>query len=303
MHPFFSVIIPLYNKEKSVASTLDSVLQQSFRDYEIIVVNDGSTDHSRQVVEHYIESHQSHPIRLINKENGGAASARNLGIKESHGQYIALLDADDLWLEHYLMIQYNLIKDFPNKSLYYTGYSAIGHNGVIERTGEYAKHFRGELSNPWAFPMKPCTNTAVFTPKDAMEVGLFDEKLIRSQDVDMWYRLILYGGAAADSIEGAVYRLAAENRLSKVIVPIDNYVVSKIPYYKKYRDCNPEFRKYFDDYMAGHLSGYLRRPQYRLQARHLMGYLDMSVISKSKRMRLRFPYFFYFYDKIKRLLK
>ena len=302
MQPFFSVVIPLYNKEKSVSSTLDSVLNQSFRDYEIIIVNDGSTDHSREAVELYMESHPSAPIRLINKKNGGSASARNLGIIESKGHYIALLDADDLWLEHYLQAQAELVKDFPNKSLYYTGYSTIGTDGLEERTGDYAKHFRGELSNPWIFPMKPCSSVVVFTKDDAIQVGLFDEKLIRAQDIDMWWRLILLRGAAADSQDGAIYRLTAENRMSHVVVPLNQTIVSKISYYKKYREQDPEFRKFFDNEMAVRVSAFLRRPKSHFQARQLANQLDMSVLSKDKRWRIRFPFFFYFYDKVRHLL-
>ena len=303
MQTFFSVVIPLYNKAESIISTLDSILGQSFRDFEILIVDDGSTDNSCQVVEQYIDSRQpEQSIRLIRKKNGGVASARNRGIMESSGKYIALIDADDLWLEHYLSTQAELIKDFPNKALYYTCYSAIRDNCIEERTGDYYKQFRGELSNPWSFPIKPWTSVVVFTKNDAVTVGMFDEQLLRSQDLDMWWRLILLRGAAIDTQDCAVYRLAAENRISQIPVPLSNYICSKIPYYKKYRESDFDFRKFFDNQMADRLGFYLRRPRYHFQARKLARQLDMSVLPKEKRIRLRFPIYFQLLSMFKRFI-
>ena len=89
----FSVIIPLYNKEKSVSSTLQSVLNQTFKKFEVIVVDDGSTDGSYDVVKQFKDER----IRLIQKENGGVSSARNRGIQETKYDHVAFLDADDVW--------------------------------------------------------------------------------------------------------------------------------------------------------------------------------------------------------------
>ena len=92
MQPFFSIIIPLYNKENAIEKTLKSVFNQSFTDYEVIVINDGSTDKSKEKVYAFSDSR----LRLISTENKGVSQARNLGISESKGKLIAFLDADDL---------------------------------------------------------------------------------------------------------------------------------------------------------------------------------------------------------------
>lgn len=86
-----SVVIPLYNKRQSIANTLQSVLSQTYSCFEIVVVDDGSTDDSAEIVRQFRDER----IRLIQKENGGVCSARNLGIRESKGEFVALLDADD----------------------------------------------------------------------------------------------------------------------------------------------------------------------------------------------------------------
>src|SRR5690554_3129002 len=98
-----TVIIPLYNKERSILKTVSSVLTQSFTEFELLIVNDGSTDNSLQMV----SSLKDPRLRIINKENGGVSSARNTGIKEATNEWIALLDADDLWKEDHLKNFYN----------------------------------------------------------------------------------------------------------------------------------------------------------------------------------------------------
>ena len=98
--PFFSVVIPLYNKEDTVLRALESVRQQTFNDFEVIVVNDGSTDNSYYVIEHYDKL----KIKLLNQENKGVSFARNRGVEEAKAELIAFLDADDEWKTvcHYL---------------------------------------------------------------------------------------------------------------------------------------------------------------------------------------------------------
>ena len=92
-----SIVIPLYNKERAIINTLQSVLAQTYTDCEIIIVDDGSTDNSLNVVHKRISELENERIRVIHKKNGGVSSARNRGIKEAKGEYVALLDGDDLW--------------------------------------------------------------------------------------------------------------------------------------------------------------------------------------------------------------
>ena len=92
--PKVSIIVPLFNKSKYIAATLESILQQKFDDYEVIIINDGSTDESPQIVEEYAE--KDHRICLINIPNGGVSNARNVGLKYARGEWIQFLDGDDL---------------------------------------------------------------------------------------------------------------------------------------------------------------------------------------------------------------
>lgn len=96
--PVFSVIIPAYNSERYITSALDSVRCQTYKDYEIIVINDGSTDNTPKIVSSYIEKYKdSCPIKMFHQENKGVGGARNTGTNNADGRYIALLDQDDIW--------------------------------------------------------------------------------------------------------------------------------------------------------------------------------------------------------------
>ena len=120
--PLFSVIIPLYNKENYIQQTIESVLQQTVTDFELLVVNDASTDNSVSVVSKISDSR----IKLVeNAKNVGLSATRNHGISKASGKIIALLDADDLWLPNFLeTIQY-LHKTFPEASIYGTDYAEM----------------------------------------------------------------------------------------------------------------------------------------------------------------------------------
>ncbi len=102
--PFFSVVIPSYNREKSIEATLDSVARQKFRDFECIVVDDGSTDKTCQLAQRYPF------VRLIQQDNTGPGAARNTGIQASAGAYVAFLDSDDIWFPWTLQHYFNVIK-------------------------------------------------------------------------------------------------------------------------------------------------------------------------------------------------
>ena len=117
--PFFSIIIPLYNKEKFIENTIQSVLGQSFEDFELIVVNDGSTDTSLELVNKLKDKR----IKTYSISNAGVSKARNFGIQKATSKLIVFLDADDLWKNNHLQELYNLRKAHPHCGLYTMGYT------------------------------------------------------------------------------------------------------------------------------------------------------------------------------------
>ena len=180
----FSIVIPLYNKENSIQSTLKSILSQTYQKFEIVVVDDGSTDESAQKVLEISDER----IRLIRKENGGVCSARNKGIIESKYDYIALLDADDTWDENYLNEQACMIKDFPNAKMWGVNYAEIS-NGELARylpTG-LSKNYRGYVEDYFYIKGRIsdlfCSSSVVVKREVFDDVGFFDERI-------KWTRLI-----------------------------------------------------------------------------------------------------------------
>ena len=121
----FSVVVPLYNKENCIRMTLESVKKQSFKDYEVIVVDDGSTDCSLEEARKI----KSENITIIHQQNQGVSVARNTGILHAQGQYIAFLDADDEWEPDYLKTIDHLIEKYPESDMYVTAYRIDMGNG------------------------------------------------------------------------------------------------------------------------------------------------------------------------------
>lgn len=213
-----SVVIPLYNKEKSIAQTLKSVLAQTYTDYEIIVVDDGSTDNSFEVVRSAIQplTHSSH-IRLISKDNGGVSSARNRGIQEAKGEYIALLDADDQLDKDYLAEQMRMINDFPAAAMWGINFAELNHGKLIRRLEtDLPDGYRGYVENYFQMPKRIsdlfCSSSVVIRREVFDKVGMFDERIKYSEDSDMWFRIIANYPVAFYDQYMVWYLYDAENR-------------------------------------------------------------------------------------------
>ena len=112
----FSVIMPLYNKAPYVSKAIRSILNQSFSDFELVIVDDGSTDESAEIAEQTIEGNKN--CRLIRQENTGVSTARNNGVSVSNGDYLCFLDADDWWEQTYLESMNQLIEDYQDAGAY-----------------------------------------------------------------------------------------------------------------------------------------------------------------------------------------
>ena len=187
-----SIVIPLYNKEQSITSTLQTVLKQTFQDFEIVIVDDGSTDHSVEEVNKVVDPR----IRLIQQPNAGVSSARNRGIEEAKGEYIAFLDADDEWKPEYLETQYNLTQQYLDCSVFACNYEFRDIQGNVRSTIIRKLPFTGEygvLSN--YFEVASCSHpplwtSAVMVKKDAIRsVGGFPVGIKSGEDLLTWARL------------------------------------------------------------------------------------------------------------------
>lgn len=190
----FSVIIPLYNKRDRVEQSLRSVFAQTFQPYEIVIVNDGSTDGSEQIVEQI-----NHPlIRLIHQTNAGVSAARNKGIEEAKGDWIAFLDADDEWKPDFLDNMQMLAMTYPQCEVLASAYEMQDYSGARKSIILRKIPFKGEhgiLSN--YFEVASCSNppicaSAVVVKKDAIQsIGGFPVGIKSGEDLLTWARLAL----------------------------------------------------------------------------------------------------------------
>jgi len=174
-----SVIIPVYNAEHSIVRCLDSVSSQTLMaDYQILVINDGSTDDSKLLVEKYIDEHPGLNIILIDKPNGGVSSARNMGLKMAQGDYIALLDSDDAWLSTKMELQVGIMESNPQ--IEYLGCNLVGQYMHVfgVRIKKLSKIKYKTLFIKWY----PQTSTVLFKRNILNTVGLYDEYMTHGED-------------------------------------------------------------------------------------------------------------------------
>jgi glycosyltransferase involved in cell wall biosynthesis len=209
--PRVSVIIPTYNRARLVTQTIDSVLAQTYPDFEVIVVDDGSTDNTRAVLAHY-----GARIKYIYQENQGQPAARNKGLLASQGEYLLLLDSDDLVLLNKLELQASFLEAWPDFGLVYSGWQFI--NQVGEILGEVRPNKQGQLLKDLLLRKFNFPIHAALVRRDCFDrAGLFDESLLRGDDADMWRR-IAKAGYAFGCIEQPLiqYRIHQDGLYSSV---------------------------------------------------------------------------------------
>ncbi len=225
-----SVIIPTYNVCKFIDKTLDSVLTQTYSDFEVIVVDDGSTDQTVSIIKQYCGKHPE-KIRLILKENSGPGSARNVGIRAAAGEYIAFIDADDLWLPQKLEKQIAYFKTQSSEvGLVYTDARKFDDDGIWVLPEKY----RRKRSEGWIYKellkRNMIPNQSVIARKKCFDdVGLFDESLELIEDHDMWLRIAMkYKIVFLDEVL-SLYREQSQGRSKKVETTIkrSNGVIEK----------------------------------------------------------------------------
>jgi glycosyltransferase involved in cell wall biosynthesis len=193
--PIVSVIIPLYNSERTVGETLRSVLAQSLRDFEVIVVNDGSTDHGVEVVRTFPDPR----VRLVHQENRGLAGARNTGIRHAAGRYLALIDADDLWHPEKLAEHVRLLDADPGIGVAFSQSRLIDNAGTplgLIQSPATLQFSAAEVfcRNPIGNGSAPVLRRAVFDDivfHDTARGRLcwFDESFRQSEDIECWTRI------------------------------------------------------------------------------------------------------------------
>lgn len=189
-----SVIIPAYNAAPYISETLDSIFAQTFADYEVVIVNDGSPDtiELEGALEPYLNR-----IVYLKQENRGAGAARNAGLMAARGEFIAFLDADDLWLPDYLKEQIKFIRE-GNYDFVYADALLFGQSPLAGRTFMQIAPSHGEVTfqSLISAQCNVITSGVVARRQLILDVGMFDEQLRNSQDFELWVRLVRNGARA-----------------------------------------------------------------------------------------------------------
>lgn len=224
--PAVSVVIPLYNKGPYIARALNSVLAQTFQDFEVIVVDDGSTDDGAEVV----RSFEDPRIRLIQQENRGVSAARNRGIEAARAELVAFLDADDEWLPGFLEIVLELREKYPDAGAYFTGYIEYTKAGReantdiygISETSQY-----GVLPSYFASTTKgafPIRSSNVLIPKNVFDIiGKFALGEWWGEDSDMWGRIALRYPVVYHSEKCSIYHGEIQNRTCTKLKAVEEH--------------------------------------------------------------------------------
>ena len=249
--PNFSVIIPLYNKERDIQKTLDSLLKQSFTDFEVIIVNDGSTDESEKVVQAVNDAR----INYFSKKNEGVGPTRNYGVKKAIAEHIVFLDADDYWYPFHLENINNIIEKFPEAKWFATAYNKK-HNKdlttpmispILKKGNNWIglvdDYFKNSLADALGW------TSAVGMKKDFFEsLNGFDTSITHGagEDTDLWLRAALVSPLAFSTRISATHNLDGSNRISNThtlkrrYMDLDKYEAEakKNPFLKQYLDLN-----------------------------------------------------------------
>lgn len=186
--PRVSILTPVYNGERYIAQAIESARAQTFQDFELIIVNDGSTDNSSEVIRPYLTDPR---IRYLEQRNGGVAAARNAALRVAKGQYIGFLDQDDLWLPEKLKLQVQYLDDHPDVGLVHANQSYIDSDGRHKRI-----HFDDGFTkvSGWCFRDQFIKNRiavlTVLARKSVLDrIGPLNETIPGGDDYEMWLRI------------------------------------------------------------------------------------------------------------------
>jgi glycosyltransferase involved in cell wall biosynthesis len=286
--PRFSVVIPLYNKENFIENTILSLLNQTFSDFEVLLVNDCSTDASEQIVKRFNDRR----IQLIQHQiNKGLSASRNTGIRSAKANYIAFLDADDLWKPSFLEKIDLLINQYPDASLFATKYEVLHkENRIVThdfKLKDFAKHgiitnfFESNLNQSIYYPSCLCVKKSIFE-----DVGYYNEDVNYSEDVDFNLRVHAKYKLAYWDEAAVTYLMDSENQITQN--GLKGKTIPDYDFYENQFKGRQDIKKYLD------FQRYVKAKLFKLDGdkqRYLqmVKSIDTSNLNKTQRILLKSP--------------
>lgn len=235
--PLVSVIIPTFNRARFVGRAIDSVLSQTFQDFELIVVDDGSTDGTAELLS------KNYPnIRIFLQPNRGVASARNLGIRNASGELIAFLDSDDEWLPRKLEKQVSLYDSHEPFFICHSDEIWIRNGCELKQQAKHKKQggrfFERALERCLISPSSVIISRALLD-----KVGLFDESLLAAEDYDMWLRITAFHTVRFVEEALIIKHGGHSDQLSVITEAIDVYRILAVQKVLKFDNLSQDYQR------------------------------------------------------------
>lgn len=289
----FSIIIPLYNKAPYIRKALESVFAQTFQDFELIVVDDGSKDSSYEIAKAILAKSNVN-YQLIHQDNAGVSTARNNGVTSSHGDYLCFLDADDWWAPSFLEKMDRLIRDYPEAGIYGTNYYYVknGRQKVCVTTAEtgyinYCQVYAEKLQMPlWT--------GAVCVPRSTFdEMCGFRPHLRLGEDFDLWIRIALkYKVAFLDEPHSYYFQDSDPAwRLVEKLHDPKSHMLWNLDYLSDEESNNPDYKQLIDNLRTYSLLPYYMSAQYHDAAKLELSKVDWSKQPQKIRRLYKQPLF------------
>lgn len=298
----FSIILPLYNKAPYVEKTLESIALQRFKDYELIILNDGSTDKSLETVHYYIQKNtvlknlqEEGLLRIISQENQGVSVTRNNGVKLAQQDYIVFIDGDDWWKPDFLYEMALLIEKCPEAGIYGTSFSKVYKHKTIEAQFDLPSDFESgyidycQLYADNATEWMPLTSISVAIKKEVfLKCGAFPKKITMGEDFILWLNIALRYKVAFLSKSLAYYNqnIAFNKRsVDKLHLPQNNMVWNFSRFDKEAKE-NPKVKRLLDILRARQLYKYYISKKYYKEAKKELEKIDWDNVP----LKYKVPY-------------
>lgn len=294
----FSVIIPLYNKAPYVIKSIESVLNQTFLDYELIIVDDGSKDESFNVALKAIKDHRQ--CHIYKQKNAGVSVARNNGVGLSHGDYLCFLDADDWWKPNFLMEMSGLIEEFPRAGIYGTNYTIVNetkHKTRVAEMGVGEGFEKGYVNycRVYAKTMyMPLTSISVAIPRYVFEeMQGFPQGITLGEDFMLWIRIALKYKVVLLNKPLAFYNQdvdAANRGVGKLHDPV-HHMLWNLGFLEEEEKSNSDYKQLIDNLRTYGLYPYYLSKNYHNAAEKELGKVDWDRQPVKRKKQYQQPLF------------
>ncbi|MGC1392841.1 MAG: glycosyltransferase [Coleofasciculaceae cyanobacterium] len=284
--PTISVIIPVYNGEKTIKETIMSVLNQTFENFELIIINDGSNDATLEIV----QAIKDHKIKVFSYQNSGLSASRNRGLTKAEGEFISFIDADDLWTPNKLELQLKALQDNPQAAVAYSWTDWIDQSGQFLRAGGHITVNGNAYEKLLIRDFIESGSNPLIKKQALDEVGDFDQSVTPPEDWDMWLRLAAKYEFITVEVPQILYRISPNSasfdieKMEAGSLKVIQRVFSQSPELAHLKQKTLASRYNYLTFKA--LGGHLNRKNGLTAARFLLQAVkyDLSLLGRTKIM-------------------